>query len=1756
MKYLVPFLFFMFFIFSCGGSSTQTNQPDTGTDTATDISDSGPGDVGNVDSVRTDIHVSNPALIAFEITDQDGKPITCANTGQVRLRVKMRDIKAVRFYDTDKMSVYFTISATDFHPDANDSEWKVIDIDLSDHFGLSDGKILISAWAFDPDKDEKIGDPLTASFIFDQTPPEVTDSRLSKVLVAASEKFTVSVTFSEPVHDVSLNDGIETIKKDSTGTAFDFEFTAPDNDAQLGFQLSAKDCAGNALQGINLDKMLVTVDATPPTLNNVLVAKGPFKKGDTVDITFNVSEKLENEPEFFIDTQKAACVKDADGYKCSITVSDGVSDGNHDMFVDMSDLVGNKAHVKVGTAAFDSTPPAITRTLIQPKIAKKGTKITVSLDVSESADLELKSSDGSFVFACNAMSHLKKQYECAYTVTDQATDGTYTLSATVTDPAGNIANIDVGAVRVFVSAPTITDIVIPQYLSSPSGQGSEEFTVKFHVSTDIATAKVTVGSSSFTHFTKAAANGGFDLVFEHLSLAPSEPGGNKDARIHVEDAAGNVADADAGAIIYDKIRPTLKSKTLDPATATTGTKVDLNLVFSEKVRDLAFQGLQFTCASTDQINFDCNYTILATDTQNNYHILIQAKDVAGNSMGASFLDIATLKIDREAPAISNVKVTPATVKAGDTITITFNTNEPAQKPGAKIGDEVVEDCKKDSDTAFTCTHVVKAIEAEGENTITITVEDIAGNKTTNDKAKVTYDFSAPKIVTEKLERTPALDSAVLGENDVVFSTTYPDHHESRKVKAIVTITADEDIKNSSPAPTLQAKSGANTISFNLTNHYPKQVVFSHQIALTDQQGVYEFYLTWQDEVGNKETKKLDNMTMRINTTPPDVSNVDLDKITAIRVPWGNVDTAGKPLLKVEGVKDAVNFDTAKEDIAYVEVNFPAGLTRPAATKVNNDGSFEIMDEIGFNKDLKTISLVIYDRSGLASDPVTLKKAVLVVTSGAGNQNPVNIARAPKFSVKKEILKTDISTDERAKTALSGDDFIDSATNEMEWKRIESGDPDLPGAQTNHCMRYDPISGRILLVADKKLFEYSSEHKAWHEDNFMEFREFGDQVTSVFDDMTNRLFVIGSGGSFSGQAKMVAYDLNDNTWISPYDNTLLSPPIGADNGRRAAIDEADREIALVSGKNMAFYDIDTNTWVTKAFVFAKNHHFSAFVCDEIDDFYFLFGGEGDGQYFDDTWLIDKNDWTVTPIRFDSASDHPSARTGMAFAKYGDQGFYIAGGRDSTNTVLKDTWFFDFNTEMWAKETDLPDARVNGSMTYDPENDRMVFYGGEGGLTDDKMFAYYPATKTWVKFSKSEVNDSDAPSKYSDFAIAYDEDKKEVVLFGGHLGNGFLSGIRVFDTTTGKWSGVSTTGGPSNFQRDGAAMCYSKFDKKIYVFGGHRYDSYDSNMYQLDPDTAIWTTLADTQIPPGRTMHSMVCTDDGHVVVIGGQDSDGNELNDTWRWSISTQTWSQTGAGTGMPDWRLPFAATTVGDKVYAFGRDNADDSASFAEYDVSTIKWSAITGTDFPHARENHAMQPYGTDGLLMFGGGFADGVITYFDDLWKYSIGSKTWADITPTGIGPKLSNVHNKTTVDTSTNDAFLYNTDGFDATGSFLWKLAKPVGDRPAIITTLDLSQVMPATSIFTGSYITVYAAGTSGATLYIWNFSKGMWEKLATNTAKSSSAMDTWKMAKVLLIRGYISNNNRGFIATVANEGYSSTAIHTYLDYAEIDITYNQQ
>lgn len=274
---------------------------------------------------------------------------------------------------------------------------------------------------------------------------------------------------------------------------------------------------------------------------------------------------------------------------------------------------------------------------------------------------------------------------------------------------------------------------------------------------------------------------------------------------------------------------------------------------------------------------------------------------------------------------------------------------------------------------------------------------------------------------------------------------------------------------------------------------------------------------------------------------------------------------------------------------------------------------------------------------------------------------------------------------------------------------------------------------------------------------------------------------------------------------------------------------------------------------------------------------LFGGADERQVLGDLWEWDGKRWSLL------AAGGPPPRTFASLAYDRDRKRLVLFGGNRVlfgtsadrDTCLGDMW--EWYDRAWHQlGIDTPSARAEAAMTYDAARHRLVLFGGYRGAGTGRV----RLGDTWEFDGAAwrRMTPSLSPSPRNGAAIAYDGDRRRVVLFGGSGGP---------NAETWEWDGSSWTRVPAASPgRYNPAMAYDPGSGSVVRFGG-----WDGKKRKGD----TWRYRAGRweEVPgpgPEPRNHASMAADEarGALVLFGGHDGE-RVFGDTWefqagRWSL--------------------------------------------------------------------------------------------------------------------------------------------------------------------------------------------------------------------------------------------------------------------------------
>jgi hypothetical protein len=367
----------------------------------------------------------------------------------------------------------------------------------------------------------------------------------------------------------------------------------------------------------------------------------------------------------------------------------------------------------------------------------------------------------------------------------------------------------------------------------------------------------------------------------------------------------------------------------------------------------------------------------------------------------------------------------------------------------------------------------------------------------------------------------------------------------------------------------------------------------------------------------------------------------------------------------------------------------------------------------------------------------------------------------------------------------------------------SGTP--PPARWQHVAVYDPTLGRMLIYGGVRgtrkndVWELSlGGSPAWNQITPGGTLPPPSGLSSgMFDAGRNRLVVVGSFTSTTN-AETWVLDLSAGpTWAQ-----LI--PGGVPPSRRGGAVIYD-----AANDRMLHYGGSLNPNELWALSFAGSPAWAqiapwgptplprtwfAYAYDPPGNRIVMFGGWTGSGKLGDQWtlsLAPGGQWA--PL---AAAGTPPPTRGVGSMIYDPvrQRTILFGGNGPT-TLMNDVWALSLNgPPVWTELSPAgtpPPARQSHTAIYDPVRDRMIVYGGAGGMTDVWALSL-SGTPAWTQLFPGGT----APALERHCAI-YDPGGDRMIVFGGYLDGGTTTTNRVWELSLGgspAWTELAPTGTP--------------------------------------------------------------------------------------------------------------------------------------------------------------------------------------------------------------------------------------------------------------------------------------------------------------------------------------------------------------------------
>lgn len=448
-----------------------------------------------------------------------------------------------------------------------------------------------------------------------------------------------------------------------------------------------------------------------------------------------------------------------------------------------------------------------------------------------------------------------------------------------------------------------------------------------------------------------------------------------------------------------------------------------------------------------------------------------------------------------------------------------------------------------------------------------------------------------------------------------------------------------------------------------------------------------------------------------------------------------------------------------------------------------------------------------------------------------------------------------------------------------WTQIVPSGP-IPPARMQHAMAYDTTRGQVLLFGgtDGGAFQdtWAWDGAAWSEKLPSGAQPLGRKGHALaFDPIRGRAILHG-GLSASDAWLQDTWEWTGASWINKsalgaampgraFPTMVFSPTHGG-----VVMPGAGRTGVMWLWKGAGWLELNEGR------LGPRKRSNPALSYDRQRERVVLFGGwDGDVGY-DDTWEWDGATWKLAR----PSGTRPQARAAHAMAFDSSHGRTVLfGGYEApTWLMLQDTWEWDGS--LWAQKATTgprPSNRARHAMAYDAARGRVVLFGGsDGGASLQDTWEWDGIS--WIDVSPAAAS---SPSSRQAHALAYDDARGRVVLFGG------LAEFSQLLNDLWEWDGQAwlerTPSSPRPPGRISPVMAYDSRRSRLIVHGG--LDGVSNLGDTWEWDGTVWVELTPTgrRLPPLVSQAMAYDAAREQLLVFGGMDDNGPS---TETWTLST------------------------------------------------------------------------------------------------------------------------------------------------------------------------------------------------------------------------------------------------------------------------------
>jgi len=285
---------------------------------------------------------------------------------------------------------------------------------------------------------------------------------------------------------------------------------------------------------------------------------------------------------------------------------------------------------------------------------------------------------------------------------------------------------------------------------------------------------------------------------------------------------------------------------------------------------------------------------------------------------------------------------------------------------------------------------------------------------------------------------------------------------------------------------------------------------------------------------------------------------------------------------------------------------------------------------------------------------------------------------------------------------------------------------------------------------------------------------------------------------------------------------------------------------------------------------------------------------------------------------------------------------------------------------------PGPRSMAAIAYDTARQRAVLFGG---IThwDGKQWVYDNGTWEWDGQDWQLIETSLAPPGRIQHAMAYDEGKNRVILYGGLNSSGNLSDLWEWDGVT--WHRSCTVCNPT--ARFGHKMIFEAGRQQIVVYGGQDGKTGFNQAWTWDGEK--WNFFQFENGSPA-TFNAPIVYDQSHERIISFM---GREWGGTWIWEGSQWHKLQSSREPPLRD-EATLAYDPINNYTVLFGGVSNNETMFNDTWILDGDKWLKLTTPNAPPGRYK-ALAFYDPvrHSIILYGG---EKIGSIYSDMWELKL--------------------------------------------------------------------------------------------------------------------------------------------------------------------------